>query len=384
MLNIREQVLTLTPSAKLAALLVVSILLWATGLPTYLNLAKAEALTSVSDTLTDSDLSAASGHTINFTVKTALDADDAIFVDLDPDGNAFQITSLAVADFVSPTGVTVVAACGVGANEVTLATTSESFTLTVCTGDSVSADTAISLPIASTTSVITNPAVANSYIVRIQTLDEGNASNVLDSADTFVAIIDDVVVSAAVDSTFTFTISGVAADTAVGNETTSTTTSSTAIDFGILDISAGASTTAAQLLSVTTNARNGFTVTVKQDQNLTSSTGADIDTFQDGSGQASPIAWVAPAGTLDQENTYGHFGLSSTDDLNGDEFGNGNLYVGNFATGTRAIFSHSGPSDGSTADKGQAYAIYKIAVTSLQEAAPDYTNTLTYVATPTF
>jgi len=194
-----------------------------------------------------------------------------------------------------------------------------------------------------------------------------------------------VVVSAAVDSTFTFTISGVASNTTLpGGLVTSTTTTSTAIDYGVLSTAVNSSSTAAQLLSVTTNAANGFVVTVKQDQNLTSSTGADIDPFANGSGQATPIAWSYPTGTLGNEWEYGHFGLSSTDDYNGNEFGNGTLFVGNFATTTRTVFTHNGPSNGTTDDVGDAYVIYKIAVTTLQESAPDYTNTLTYVATPTF
>jgi hypothetical protein len=125
-------------------------------------------------------------------------------------------------------------------------------------------------------------------------------------------------------------------------------------------------------------------VTVFQDQNLTSATGADIDQFIDGAGTATPAAWQAPANTLGSENTYGHFGITSEDSslTAGDEFGSA-LYAGNIST-ARQVFYHNGPADGSTAHQGRTRIGYKIQIGSLQEAGTDYSNTLTYVATPTF
>ena len=373
-----------SPLSKITAITLIATVLWLTGAPSFLNSAKAAALTNVSDTLTDSDLSVNSGHTVNFTIQNALNdvgGADKIFVDLDPTGNSFQINYLGVADFVGETGVTVVSSCTGAASEFQLATTTESFTLTICANDTVATSTAISLPIA-TSSSITNPGVAQSYIVHVETQDQG--TTLLDYADTRIAIIDDVVVTASVDTSFTFTIAGLPSGTDVNGVTTSTTTSATAIGFGTLDPSANASTTAGQRLTVATNARNGFTVTIREDQNLTSSTGADIDVFKDGGGNSAPTAWTYPANTLDSENTYGHFGITSEDaDLNSNEFGTA-LFVGNFATTSRAVFSHNGPSDGTTADKGTTDIGFRIAITPLQEAGTDYTNTLTYVATPTF
>ena len=58
-------------------------------------------------------------------------------------------------------------------------------------------------------------------------------------------------------------------------------------------------------------------------------------------------------------------------------------YVGNFDN-PRGIFWHTGPSDGTTANIGSTTVAYTIQVGALQEAGNDYTNTLTYVATPTF
>jgi hypothetical protein len=163
----------------------------------------------------------------------------------------------------------------------------------------------------------------------------------------------------------------------------STTTTATAIAFGTL--ASGTPVVAAQDLTVTTNAQNGFVVTVHEDQNLLSSNGADIDTFANGLNTAVPITWVGPSATLGNENTYGHMGITSDDaDLNAGEFV-GNKWAGNFySTTTRQIFSHNAPSDGVTQNIGKVRVGYKIQVSSLQEAATDYTNHLIYICTPTF
>lgn len=81
-------------------------------------------------------------------------------------------------------------------------------------------------------------------------------------------------------------------------------------------------------------------------------------------------------------------GITSDDtDLNANEFFSGSVikWAGNFhATTTRTIFSHTGPADGVTQNTGKARVGYKVLVSSLQEAATDYTNHLIYVCTPTF
>jgi hypothetical protein len=66
----------------------------------------------------------------------------------------------------------------------------------------------------------------------------------------------------------------------------------------------------------------------------------------------------------------------------GDEFG-ANEFIG-VSTTPRAIFAHDGPADGITTDVGSTTVAYKVEITALQEAADDYTATLTYIATPTF
>ncbi|MEK9152321.1 MAG: hypothetical protein AAB692_03050 [Patescibacteria group bacterium] len=202
-----------------------------------------------------------------------------------------------------------------------------------------------------------------------------------DSASLRIAIVDAVTVTASVDTSLTFTVAGKTSGTVNGEGTScDAAATATALPFGTL--TAGTPKVLCQTLSVTTNAGSGFTVTVVQNQNLLSANGADIDLFKDGAATAVPTAWTTPLGTLDTETTYGHYGITSEDDLNTDEFGTA-LYAGNLAT-SRAIFSHTGPADGSTANKGQTNVAIKAQITALQEAATDYTNRLMYVATPTF
>ncbi|MEL6804912.1 MAG: hypothetical protein AAFO91_14145, partial [Bacteroidota bacterium] len=225
---------------------------------------------------------------------------------------------------------------------------------------------------------VVNPGTEDSYEFDITSGDGANN----DSGHTRVAILDNVDVTAAVDTTFDFTVTGFsAAGTAINGTTTTATSSSTEIPFGTLQ--AGVIETIAQRLNVTTNAIQGFVVTVEQDQDLLSSTGATIDSFVDGSYIDVPALWQSPANNISLDNTWGHWGLTSEDsDLNTDEFGS-NLWVA-ASTTPRQVFSHTGPSDGVTTDIGSTTVGYQIEITPLQEAADDYSTTLTYIATPTF
>ena len=223
------------------------------------------------------------------------------------------------------------------------------------------------------TNRVTNPGVGSyEFVVTAGAADTGR---------TRVAILNNVLVTASVDTSFIFTVAGLATTTAVNGTSTTGSSSAIAIPFGTL--TAGVMKTLGQQLTVTTNARNGFVVTVQQNQNLLSSTGADIDGFIDGVYTNTPTAWVAPTNSILSENTWGHWGLTSEDaDLNANEFGSA-LFVA-ASTTARQVFSHTGPADGTTADKGATKVGYQIQISPLQEAGNDYSTVLTYIATPTF
>lgn len=211
-----------------------------------------------------------------------------------------------------------------------------------------------------------------------------------DSGETRVAIIAPVVVSATVDTTFTFTVEGMPAGTSINGTTTTGSTTATTIPFGKLV--AGVASTTAQQLSVVTNARNGFVVTVQTDGDLMSTTGAEINSFIEGADTSSPTVWQSPVPVIGQDNTYGHWGLTTNDQTLGQSLtdvftangGGSNKYVAASSTAPVEVFRNDGPADGTTAHVGRTQVGYQVEITSLQEAAEDYSATLTYVATPVF
>jgi hypothetical protein len=229
---------------------------------------------------------------------------------------------------------------------------------------------------------ITNPSVG-SYEM---TIDVGAS----DTGATRVAIVDVVTVTAAVETIFNFTVTGVASAQSVNGDTTTVDSTPTTVPFGTLE--ASTQETAAQDLQVSTNAKNGFVVTVQTDQQLTSATGADIDGFANGSFTTTPTLWsgAPPSATLGNEDTYGHWGITTNDDTLtpslSDPFDVGNsgqLYVSASTTPVE-VFRNDGPVDGTIQGLGLTRVGYSVEISALQEAGDDYIATLTYVATPVF
>ena len=356
-----------------ATLVASAMLLWSIG---YYTTAQAANLTTISNTLTDSDLGATSGHTIAFTVPTgsALAAVSEIDITFPDDlGSGFLLGTLAQANFSATSG-----AVGAGtANAIdTFSILGQVVTLSLTTPVTAGQEVVITVE----DGIVTNPDAAGSTEFTVTTT-EG------DSGKTRVAIIDNVLVTAIVETAFDFVISGIATSTATNGTSTTGTTLPTAIDFGVL--TAGESKTLAQQLNVTTNARNGFIVTVQSDGDLQSSTGAVIDNFVEGSDVSDTgTAWASPVPDVNDETSWGHWGLASDDgDLNslggfyGQEFGASYIAA---STSARQVFHHDGPSNGIAANIGEVNVIYQIEITPLQEAADDYNTTLTYIATPIF
>lgn len=366
-----------------ACFLGLALLLWSLGIPTSVYNADAANLTSVSDTLSDSDRGVVSNHTVRFTTPNGILTTQTVVVtfpgaftlpsgldfnDIDVTLNGSQVTLAG-----SPSGVT----WGVATTTSTIV-----FTTSTSSGAVAASGTVIAIYVG--TNAVTggtgntqliNPAAAGSYEIDI-------GGSMVDSGSTRVAIIDDVDVTANVDTTFTFTIAGVANGQSVNGSPTTTSTTTTATTLPFESLSANTSKVLAQDLTVTTNASNGFVVTVTQSQNLLSSTGADIDGFANGNYNNTPIAWSSPTATIANENSWGHWGLTSEDDLNSNEFGT-DLWVAASST-PRQVFQHPTSSNGVSDNIGRTRVGYQAQVSALQEAGDDYSTTLTYVATPTF
>jgi hypothetical protein len=389
---------TLKEQKYIALVVLTALVMWSVGVPTFINRANALNLVELSDTLSESNPGDPSVHTIQFTVPTGSDiaTGDEIRVTF-PAGftNVDSITATDVSLDVDGTPQTVAAVAD--ASDWGLDATGQVITLTApSAGTPASAGDVVDIVIGDTNR-ITNPG-AGSYVISVETHDGATK----DAGDTRVMIIDNVTMTAAVETTFQFTVTGIMGDGAevVNGETITSgyESTSTTLPFGTLNTNSPV--VLAQDLSVQTNAQHGFVVTVEQDQNLLSATGADINVFKDqdgngGFGTATPEAWVPPANVLDDRWTYGHYGITSDDSTLAsltDATGVFNtdyvtpaaaLWAGNITT-PRAVFAHNGPSDGTTQDRGAARIGFKIEIGPLQEAANDYINTITYIATPTF
>src|SRR3989344_317693 len=376
---------TFTLLQALTALVTFAIILWFVGVPSFR--AEAANVTSFSNTLSDSAPAVVSNHTLTFVTPTGLAAGETISIDFGT--TSFSgIGSLVAQDIdlnASGTEQTLIDGAASGASwNVTAAGT----TIDLTSGTStVGANATITVEIGTNattggtgTNQITNPSVGSYEI----TVAVGNS----DTGTTRVAIVDVVTVTASVETIFDFTVTAVNSGGTVNGDTITPTSTSTAIPFGIL--SADTAATAAQDLQVNTNAANGFVITVTADQQLTSATGADIDGFADGVFTTTPTLWNGPTPVLGDDNTYGHWGITTNDSTiySGltdafDVTGTGRLYVSASTTPVE-VFRNDGPSNGTTQGLGLNRVGYTVEVSALQEAGDDYTATLTYVATPVF
>ncbi len=351
-----------------AMLVACAVMLWSVGVYTT---AQAANLVEVSNTLTDSGPNALSGHFFSFEIPTGSTVAGA---------NDYVINfDAAFTDVSTATSGSLVVRLNGGAP---IAIGNFAAGATTITFDNVAAVAGDVVTVEILPEVIQNPGVVQSYEFLITV---ANATS--DSGRTRIAIVDYVTVSAVVETTFDFVVSGTATTTAVNGTSTTDSTTATEIAFGVLE--AGTIYTLAQELSVVTNAANGFVVTVEQDGDLRSSTGADIDSFFDATYENTPTGWVAPTNSLLNENTWGHWGLTSDDGelstLDPDEFtvGGGDKWVA-ASTTPRVIFSHSDPVNGVGQGYGTTTVGYQVQITPLQEAADDYQTVLMYIATPTF
>lgn len=257
-----------------------------------------------------------------------------------------------------------------------------------------------------------NPAPASDHTQGVSndlqvTVSEYNhntpASGVLiDTADTAVAPIEAVFVSATVDETLSFTITGQASTAAacgVAGGTDVTTTFST-VPFGTLSLNTLVD--AAHDLEVSTNATNGYAVTAIETDQLGKDGGAcsgdtadeDDDCIEDTLGDGAALASNTNGEDFETSTTNGFgYSLDSTDgsdaafewdSTSGSCDGSGTDFCARqFADEENSdspvtIMSNAGP-----VNSKNIYVCYRIAVGALQPAGYYY-STVRYTATPTF
>lgn len=366
----------------IATLLAIALVLWVTGTHMFMT-AEASNLTYIKDTLSNSAPSETSNHTIEFLSPTGVGNSATITVAF-PTG--FTGTSSVVVgdvDFeINGVDETLVAGTSPGSGQWGFSWSGNTMRLVSASDESLAINATATIKIGTHAdgpgvNQVTNPASAISY-------EFTATAGASDSGQFRVAIIDDVTVTANVDTTLTFTVTGVANGQPVNGSATNTATTTTSQTLPFETLTPGTAKTLAQDLAVGTNARNGFVVTVEQSQQLQSSTGADIDGFIEGSWTNVPTAWAAPVADISDENSWGHWALTSEDFITTrtDQFG-ADLWVSASSTPI-VIMGHDGPSDILTAGKGLTRIGYIAEITALQEAGDDYNTSLTYIATPTF
>ena len=170
----------------------------------------------------------------------------------------------------------------------------------------------------------------------------------------------------------TVVIAGVASGTTIASVTTTVTSTATTMGFGSLTIGDGSPNIAAQTVTVTTNASGGYTTTVQQDNDLTSSAGDTISTVS--GSNASPAAF-------DTGVTAGRFGYHTTDSSlctgTSGRFTSDDTYAA-LETTPREVACSS-----SSATAEVSSLVYKLVIGTVQEAG-NYQNVITYITTATY
>ena len=211
-----------------AMLVATAVVVWSVGV---FNNAQAANLAVISNTLSDSDVSALSNHTVQFTIPTSspgVIAGGTIVVTF-PAGFNVATSGVVFTDVdisVNGTDLTVVngapgatASYGFATSGQSITLTSGSAAATITAGQTVRLEFGTNATFGTAgVNRVTNPSIVNSYEFIV-------TAGAADSGRTRVAIIDNVDVTAVVNTSFTFTVAGLATSTAVnGTSTTGSTT----------------------------------------------------------------------------------------------------------------------------------------------------------------
>ena len=236
---------------------------------------------------------------------------------------------------------------------------------------------------------VTNPSTINTtYYVRTTTYSDTGSTTIDGTTSAAFAVLDtsSIAVSASVDPSFSFSVAGVSSGGNFNGGTGNINVTATAntIPFGTL--TAGTPKIAAQDVTVSTNAANGYTVTASSSANaqsgnppLISGASNNIDTFS--GTNTTPTTWSAPAGTTANVNT-GYFGYSTEDATlctgTASRFTSGGpKWAGPSTTGAEVICNAAGVSSETTRIG------WEVAINGVQPAG-SYTGTAVLVATPTY
>lgn len=174
-------------------------------------------------------------------------------------------------------------------------------------------------------------------------------------------------------TTLTFTIDGVGSGTATEGVTTDIATTATTIPFGTLTVNAEIE--AAQRLTVTTNAPNGYQIFLKETQQFQhTGYGAATVITPVSATNAAPAAWALASGAF---GAYGYHAGDDTLSSGSTRFAVNNTYAKLESVAKEIAFA-SAPVTAEIVD-----TVYKVQITGQQEAG-NYSTTIQYIIVPTF
>jgi hypothetical protein len=243
--------------------------------------------------------------------------------------------------------------------------------------------------------------VADTHNIVVQHLD--SSFTVIDTTTVGIGVIEAVKVTASVPAQITFKVIGVAKGVSACGTATDVMTTAAAVPFG--DVPLDAFTDAAQTLTVSTNATNGYSVTATANDQLGRSGGACAG---DPTAASNPncIPDAAGDGAVMSHTAYDAWDLNATKGFayslydSNNSISNGSAEAFNYNENSGACsgasfcskqFADTEDSEvaqaifgsNAVADNENLYACYRI-IPAATTAAGNYENFITYTATATF
>lgn len=377
----------------MAVLLVFATIVQFTG---YTGIARGATVTTFSDTLTTSIPSVVANHTISWDLvdATGIAANDVFTIDFADgfDTLTGPITEDSVDFEDDGTDKTTAADCtGTEDFGVAINTTTDVITFTACTElTTVATGSVVTVKVGTNatgsgtgTAQIVNPA-AGSYTITL-----ANTTGYTDTGEIQVAVLASVAVSATVSASLSASVAGLNSGSVNVAAIDETDTSATTITFGTLTVNTHR--IAAQTVTVSTNAAEGYTTAIRWIDGTTTtngltSSGNNCDGFTASAAtNASPQAWAAgtnPTGSTANVDTC-WFGYTTEDATLGTgtvarfTTGGGDKWAP-FSTVAAEVAYDSVPVNAQATNVG-----YKIEANALQPTGT-YTGTTEFITTAIF
>lgn len=230
-----------------------------------------------------------------------------------------------------------------------------------------------------------NIGVADTYAISVEQYANGASSPSFTSASR-VALLESVRVSATVDPSISFSITGVAASTTACGVSTSIATDNTtslSVPFGSMTLNTFKQ--AAHNLLVSTNANNGYAVTAIENHEL-SLAGGDPDSvafIADTPCDTGPCTISASQNWATATNNGFGYSLESISGATVPFTAGGSFAARKFANADNFDSPQTIMSSTAKSNNHEARICYRLSVGATQEAG-DYENLVTYTATATF